>query len=70
MKLEEYRTEEGDMVDLIAYRRFGSSTGNTEAILDANPGLATYGPILPPGLIIKIPVPGEKPYEDIERLWS
>lgn len=52
---ENYRCEQGDTVDLIAFKRFGSSSGTTESILDANPGLATAGPILPLGMMIRIP---------------
>jgi phage tail protein X len=67
---ETYRTQEGDQVDLIAFRRFGSSSGFAEAILDANPGLAAYGDFLPPNLIVKIPVPVVEPTKSVTRLWD
>lgn len=67
-----YVTIDGDMVDAVAYAFFGSRhEGNTEAVLSANPGLAELGPILPAGVVIKLPrkatAPAAKPYR---QLWS
>jgi phage tail protein X len=67
---ETYRTQEGDQVDLIAFRRFGSSSGHAERILDANPGLAAYGDFLPANLVVKIPVPVVLPRKTVTRLWD
>jgi phage tail protein X len=50
-----YRTIEGDMIDAIAYRHYGHHNGTTEAILEANRGLAAQPMILPDGLIITLP---------------
>ena len=67
---EDYITTQGDTVDLIAFNRFGGSSGPTESILDANPGLAARGPVLPAGLTIRIPVPVKKDRAQSTRLWS
>lgn len=67
---ETYVTQDGDMVDLIAFRRFGSSSTFAEAILDANPGLAARGPVLEGGITIMIPVPLAKDRAQSTRLWS
>jgi phage tail protein X len=67
---EEYRTQQGDMVDLIAFRRFGASSPHAERILDANPGLAAYGDVLPPNIIVKIPVPKVQDRKTVTRLWD
>jgi phage tail protein X len=67
---EDYVTEDGDMVDLIAFNRFGSSSTTTEQILDANPGLAARGPVLEGGLKLRIPVPIQKDRKQSTRLWS
>jgi len=67
---EDYRCQEGDTVDLIAYRRFGSSSGTTESILDANPGLAAIGPILPLGMMLRIPIPVKADRAPGENIWS
>lgn len=68
-RFETYICEEGDMIDLIAYKRFGKH-GAEVAILDANPGLASQGPILPLGLAIRIPVPEVKDRVDLGNLWE
>ena len=62
-------SREGDMVDLIAWRAYRHRNRTAEILLDANPGLAAYGPILPAGLVIKLPeVPQPAPIEI--RLWD
>ena len=66
---ETYVTIQGDTVDLIAFNRFGSH-GMEAAILDANPGLATAGPILPLGTTVLIPVPEVKDRTEAPRLWD
>lgn len=66
---ERYVTKDGDTVDLIAFERFGAH-GMEPAILAANPGLATAGPILPAGRTVLIPVPEVKDRADVPRLWD
>lgn len=64
------RSLEGDTVDLIAWRELGFTAGATEAILDANPGLAALGPVLPTGTPVVLPVPqAETPRQEV-RLWD
>lgn len=51
-----YTTREADTVDLIAWRFYGSTANRvTEQVLEANPGLADHGPLLPAGLTITLP---------------
>lgn len=69
-EFEPYTTVDGDMVDAIAFKRFGASSGTAEAIYAANPGLAERGPILPAGVVINIPVPLVKPRVVADRLWD
>lgn len=53
-----WRTSDGDVVDAIARAVYGSEAGGaTERLLDANPGLADIGPVLPAGLYVAIPAP-------------
>ncbi len=49
------RTIEGDMVDAIAHRHYGDRPGTSEAIWQANRGLARYPMVLPEGLILILP---------------
>ena len=34
------RTSDGDVLDVLCYRAYGTLAGTVEAVLDANPGLA------------------------------
>lgn len=64
-------TIDGDMVDLIAETYYGKHAMNTEAIYEANPGLAQKGPVFPAGLVIRIPVVSTKPEQkEFRRLWD
>lgn len=66
-----YRTREGDMIDAICRRFYGHETGAVEAVLEANPGLADHGPVLPPGTPVELPdLP--RPVETIPtvKLWD
>ncbi len=51
-----YTTRDGDTVDAIAWRVYGSTSNQVvESVLAANVGLADYGPILPAGVTITLP---------------
>lgn len=51
-----YVTKDGDTADLIAWRYYGDGIARaTEQLLDANPGLADYGPSLPAGVMVTLP---------------
>lgn len=65
-----YRTKRGEMLDLVCHQYYGPRPKSVEAVLDANPGLAKHGPILPEGLVINLPDLG--PAEDNSRisLWD
>jgi len=53
---QEYISREGDVVDEIAWRYYGTRLGRAvERLLDANPGLADHGPILPAGVRLVLP---------------
>lgn len=60
---------EGDRVDLIAYRRYGSH-GMEQAILEANPGLAALGPTIPLGTRIVLPIENIKDRASSPRAWG
>jgi phage tail protein X len=51
-----YITIEGDTVDAIAYAHYGRHSGTTEAVYEANRGLASMPLILPEGTRIVLPV--------------
>lgn len=45
----------GDKLDLMLWRDAGLGPGELTRVLDANPGLADLGPILPLGTIVTVP---------------
>lgn len=50
-----YTTKQGEMADMICYRHYGRTAEVTEMVLDANPGLAELGPVLPFATVVTLP---------------
>lgn len=58
------RTHQGETVDALCWRHYGHTLGAVEAVLQANPGLASCGLILPQGILVlmpTLPAPAPKP---------
>ncbi|TRX75268.1 tail protein X [Pseudomonas mangiferae] len=49
------RSQQGDTLDRLCWRHYGRTAGITEQVLEANPGLAHLGPLLPTGHPISLP---------------
>jgi len=49
------RSLQGDTVERICQRWYGSTSGTTETVLAANPQLAALGVILPVGTPVRLP---------------
>ncbi|AVX11504.1 tail protein X [Stutzerimonas stutzeri] len=49
------RAQQGDTVDAICWRHYGRTAGVVEQVLDANPGLADLGPVIPHGTLVLLP---------------
>ncbi len=47
--------QQGETLDALCYRVKQRTASLVEATLEANPGLAQYGPILPHGLKVNLP---------------
>lgn len=63
------RTSDGDRLDTLCYRYYGSLAGTIEAVMTANPGLAKLSQPFASGIIIRLPdlpVQVDKPVQ----LWS
>lgn len=61
------------MVDAICMAVYGDEPGYTEAVLEANPGLADIGPILPAGVVVSLPdlaAAGDAAEPEVLRLWD
>ena len=66
-----YTTQQGDMVDRLCHGHYGISAAVTEKVLEANPGLAARGPLLPAGLTISLPAMDPAPITTpTVRLWD
>lgn len=65
----QYRTIEGDTVDLICHHIYGQTAGVVEQVLAANPGLAALGPVLPVGTLVNLPEVRQPSEEDEAGLW-
>ncbi|SOZ37705.1 tail protein X [Cupriavidus neocaledonicus] len=67
----EYLTRDGDTPDQIAWNYYGTRDGLVvERLLDANPGLADRGPLLPAGVTITLPDLPTPATEQGVRLWD
>jgi len=61
--------QQGDTVDLIAWRHYGADASMTRTVLLENPGLAGLGPVLPIGTKVILPdLPA--PAASGIRLWD
>ncbi|MEO1720981.1 MAG: tail protein X [Pseudomonadota bacterium] len=71
MPVVTYETKDGDTVDQVAWWHYnGLRAGMVEAVLEANPGLADAGPILPGGLSITLPDLEEANTRPQLRIWD
>ena len=63
--------QQGETVDAICWRHYGRTAGVTEAVLDANPGLADLGTILPHGTLVQLPeVAPQAEQRQMVNLWD
>ncbi|VVS90698.1 tail protein X [Desulfoluna spongiiphila] len=65
-----YKTKDNDMLDEVAFRYYGTTRGTVEKTLEANPGLAAWGPRLPAGLTVTLPTITGPVTEAPIRLWD
>lgn len=65
------RAQQSDTVDALCWRHYGRTAGVTEAVLEANPGLADHGPTLPQGLVVQMPeAQATAPQRQTVNLWE
>nr|WP_159159291.1 tail protein X [Aeromonas veronii] len=69
--MQTYRTSDGDTLDYIAWKFYETLEGRVvEQLLDANPGIADLGPVLPSGVLVNMPDIAPQQQEQGVRLWS
>ena len=65
-----YVTKDGDVLDAICWKYYGSTSGTVEKVLEANRHLAELGSIFTAGVKIILPdLTGEEETESV-KLWS
>lgn len=66
------RAYAGDTVDALCWRHLGRTLSVTEAVLNANPGLAAAGVTLPAGHPVDIPdnIMDSRATTRVYRLWD
>lgn len=63
----------GDKLDLLLFRDAGLGPAHLTRVLDANPGLADLGPILPLGTIVIVPATADESASRVRpliQLWD
>ncbi|WHP66873.1 tail protein X [Phaeobacter inhibens] len=66
-----YRSKEGETADEIVWQHYGNRiAGALEIVLEANPGLAALGPVLPLGTRIRLPEIEPPKEAEAIRLWD
>lgn len=67
-----YKTSDGDMVDEICakYYKPGQLPGAVEYVYSINVGLSALGPVLPGGVVFKLPDIAEPEANPLIRIWG
>lgn len=69
--MTQYLTKDGDTADYIAWKHYGTQAGQVvEQLVDANPGLADRGPVLPAGILLTLPDVQPATSAQVVRLWD
>lgn len=65
-----YVTKDGDVLDAICWKYYGSTTGVVEKVLQANRHLAELGGIFEAGVKIVLPDLSQEEETESIKLWS
>jgi phage tail protein X len=65
-----YVTKDGDVLDAICWKYYGSTTGVVEKVLEANRHLAELGEIFSAGVKIVLPDLAQEEETESVKLWS
>lgn len=61
---------EGEAIDQLCRRAYGTEAGHVEAVLDANPGLAALPKRLPAGTAVRVPDVVAQSPDPVVKLWD
>lgn len=62
--------QQHETVEMICYRYYGKTAGVTEAVMNANPGIADVGVFLPYGYPLEMPDTVAPVAQDTVQLWD
>ncbi|WP_164095149.1 tail protein X [Serratia marcescens] len=62
--------QQRETIEMLCYRYYGKTAGVTEAVMDANPGIADVGVFLPYGYLVEMPDQVIAPTQDTVQLWD
>ena len=65
-----YVTKDGDVLDAICWKYYGSTSGTVEKVLEANRQLAELGSIFTAGVKIILPDLTQEEETESVKLWS
>ena len=66
-----YRSRQGETLDLICYRHYGTSHLTTEIVMQANPELAEQGLIIVENTLLELPqITNTTPINNTLQLWD
>ena len=69
--MDTVRARAGDTLDALNWRERGLGPDDLPAVLQANPGLARLGPVLPIGTPVILPdTPPANRVRDVVQLWT
>ncbi|QDL32714.1 tail protein X [Serratia liquefaciens] len=63
------RAQQGDTLDLLCQRHYGTTQGVTEAVLAANPGIAEQI-FLTAGQVVELPEIDRSAQQEAVQLWT
>lgn len=63
------RAMQGDTLDLLCHRYYGTTQGVTETVLAANPGIAEQI-FLDAGQVVELPEVSESAQQETVQLWT
>ncbi len=68
--MQSIRTVQGDTVDLICHKYYGKTEGITEQVIEANPHIVGFGPVLPSNTLLQLPELPKPVPQKLINLWD
>ena len=66
-----HSSSDGDMLDAVVLAHYGDASATVlNLVLEANPGLAAYGPVWPEGLEVILPAYEPPAVQETAQLWG